>query len=126
MHAKLSRYMTTLGLFAMIFYGGMMAMGVMSVDMMPQFLVSVVIFLTSGRVMRKAAKRMRGSQRFDPRVSAIKPTAADFKQPILEWVAGVSVLLVMAVALMKPVDLTISDAWHDLKVDDLYYSTTVP
>jgi len=126
MHAKLSRYMTTLGLFAMIFYGSMMAMGVMSVDMMPQFLVSAVIFLTSGRIMRKAAKRMRGPKRFDPRISAIKPTAADMKQPILEWVAAVSVLLVMAVALMKPVDLTISDAWHDLKVDDVYYSTTIP
>jgi len=126
MHAKLSRYMTTLGLFAMIFYGSMMAMGVMSVDMMPQFLVSAVIFLTSGRIMRKAAKRMRVPKRFDPRISAIEPTAADMKHPVLEWVAAVSVLLVMAVALMKPVDLTMSDAWHDLKVDDLYYSATVP
>ena len=126
MHAKLSRYMTTLGLFAMIFYGSLMAMGILSVDMMPQFLVSAVIFLSSGRVMRKAAKKMRRPQRFDPRVSAIKPTAADVRQPILEWVAAVSVLLVMAVALMKPVDLTLSDAWHDLKVDDLYYSTTIP
>ena len=114
MHAKLSRYMTTLGLFAMIFYGSMMALGMMSVDMMPQFLVSAVIFLTSGRIMRKAARRMRKPQRYDPRISAIEPTAADLKQPILEWVAAVSVLLVMAVALMKPVDLTISDAWHDM------------
>ncbi len=126
MHAKLSRYMTTLGLFAMIFYGSMMALGVMSVDMMPQFLVSAVIFLTSGRIMRKAAKRMRQPRRHDPRLSAVEPTAADMKQPILEWVAAVSVLLVMAMALMKPVDLTISDAWHDMKVDDVFYSATVP
>jgi len=126
MHAKLSRYMTTLGLFAMIFYGSLMAAGVMSIDMMPQFLVSAVIFLTSGRIMRKAAKRMRKPQRFDPRINAIEPTAADLKQPILEWVAAVSVLLVMAVALMKPVDLTIVDAWHDMKVDDVFYSATIP
>jgi hypothetical protein len=126
MHAKLSRYMTTLGLFAMIFYGSLMAMGFLSVDMMPQFLVSAVIFLTSGRIMRKAAKKMRRPQRSDPRIDAIEPTAADAKQTVLEWVAAISVLLVLAVALMKPVDLTISDAWHDMKVDDLYYSATVP
>jgi len=69
---------------------------------------------------------MRRPQHFDPRIGAVKPTAADLKQPVLEWVAALSVLLVMAVALMKPVDLTISDAWHDLKVDDVYYSTTIP
>ena len=58
MNARLSTQMTLLGICAMAFYGVMLGTGVFSTDLMPQFIISAVIFLSSGKIMRKAAQRM--------------------------------------------------------------------
>ncbi len=113
--------MTALGLFSMAFYGAMMTMGLLSVNMMPQFVISAVIFLTSGRIMKKAARKLRSRN-----AVAVRPVAADMSWSWLNWAAALSVLSVMAVFMMKPVDVSYSDALHRLKVSDLYYATSVP
>ena len=58
MNSKLSLQMTLLGLGVLAFYAGMLATGRVSVEVLPQFAVSAIIFLCSGRVMRQMAARL--------------------------------------------------------------------
>ena len=57
MNANLSQKLTLLGLCAMAFYGLMLASGQAGLDVMPQFLVSALVFLFSGRLIRMAGAR---------------------------------------------------------------------
>jgi len=55
MNAKIGQHMTLLGICAMAFYGAMLASGKLSIDVMPQFVVSAAIFLRR----KKRANRNR-------------------------------------------------------------------
>ena len=58
MNAKLSRQMTLLGLGVLAFYASMLATGRVSLEVLPQFAISAVIFLSSGKIMRQIAARL--------------------------------------------------------------------
>lgn len=131
MNAKISQHMTLLGICAMAFYGAMFASGKLSIEVMPQFVISAAIFLTSGRVMRKAARLMTK----DDDEPAEKKKAQETERPetdwsfltqLLNWTAALVVLGVMAIFLMKPIGLGWSEAFSSTVANDQYFAGHVP
>jgi hypothetical protein len=126
-NAKMSQHMTLLGLCAMVFYGAMLASGVLSLADMPQFLVSAIIFLTAGRYLRVAARAGE-----DESEAPVKPKK---KRPepdwpwltaLLNWTAALLVIGVMAILLMKPVGLSWKDAISETRAHEHYYGAVIP
>ncbi|MDO3378964.1 hypothetical protein [Geoalkalibacter halelectricus] len=131
MNAKLSQHMTLLGLCAMAFYGVMLATGKLSVDVMPQFVISAVIFLTSGQIMRKAA-RIR-SQDQDEAQAKQQTEKVEREEPdwpfltnLLNWTAALLVVGVMAILIMKPAGVTFSEAFSETVAQENYFAGHVP
>ena len=60
MNTHPSQQMTLLGLATMACYAVLLATGTVGIDVMPQFAVSAIIFLSSGRLMRQAARKLLG------------------------------------------------------------------
>ena len=121
MNAKLANYMTTLGLVAMAFYGILMAAGTLSLNVMPQFIISAVIFLSSGRIMKKAARRMRSRE-----AVAEMPLFAFINWKYVNWTASFFTIVVMAVIMLKPIGVAPAEALHGGLVSDLFYAGAVP
>jgi len=110
MNAKMGQQLTILGLGAMAFYGIMLSTGNLSIEVMPQFLVSAVIFLTSGRIMRTAAKNLGDSEA--EQNERLKGTEADWPwlTALLNWTAAMLVIGIMAIILMKPAGVSLLEA----------------
>ena len=60
MNAKLSRQMTLLGLGVLAFYAGLLGTGQASLEILPQFAISAVIFLSSAELMRQIGPQLGG------------------------------------------------------------------
>ena len=58
MNAKLSIQMTLLGLGVMVFYAGLLATGQVSMEILPHYAISAIIFLCSGKMLRQMAARL--------------------------------------------------------------------
>lgn len=108
MNAKLGQQMTILGLCAMAFYGLMLGTGTLSIEVMPQFVISAVIFLTSGQIMKKAARRLPAKEKKE-----IKRLTSEEDWPWLtaltNWVAAFMIIGLMAIFLMKPIGVPIGE-----------------
>ncbi|MDY6849118.1 MAG: hypothetical protein AB7F20_14290 [Geoalkalibacter sp.] len=133
MNAKIGQHMTLLGICAMAFYGAMLASGKLSIDVMPQFVVSAAIFLTSGRIMRRAARMMardnEEEQEEEEKTRKSKPIEADwpFLTQLLNWTAALLVVGVMAIFLMKPIGLSWSESFSSADIsDDHFFSKHIP
>jgi xanthine/uracil permease len=122
METKLSNYMTLIGLCAMAFYGVMMATGAMSLSVMPQFIISAIIFLTSGRIMKKAARRMRNSREAVAEV----PLFFGIKWRSFTWPAALIALLIMILLMIKPIGVSPQDLLSKTEPSDLFYAPAVP
>jgi hypothetical protein len=123
MDSRLSNYMTLIGLCAMAFYGVMMATGTMSVSVMPQFIISAVIFLTSGRIMKKAARRMRSRSR---EAVAEPPLFFGVNWRSLTWPAALIALLIMVLLMIKPIGVSPQDILSKTEPSDLFYAPAIP
>lgn len=131
MNAKLSQHMTLLGLCAMAFYGVMLATGKLSIDVMPQFAVSALIFLTSGRLMRKAARIMTEEKDEDQEQVLTKKVEREepdwpFLTNLLNWTAALLVVGIMALIIMKPVGVSFTDAFSETLAHESFYAGHVP
>ncbi len=127
MNSKLSQHMTLLGICAMAFYGVMLGTGRMSIDVMPQFIISAVIFLSSGHIMRKAARTMaRDEAAKKEKQSARKEPDWPWLTALLNWTAAFLVVGVMAIFLMKPIGLTFEDALDLAMAPEHYFAGAVP
>jgi hypothetical protein len=122
MDTRLSNYMTLIGLCAMAFYGVMMATGTMSLSVMPQFIISAIIFLTSGRIMKKAAKRMRRSSEAVAQV----PLFFGFNWRSITWPAALIALLIMILLMIKPIGVSHQDIFSQTEPSDLFYAPAIP
>lgn len=122
MDTRLSNYMTLIGLCAMAFYGVMMATGTMSISVMPQFVISAVIFLTSGRIMKKAAKRMRSSREAVAEV----PLFFGVNWRNFTWPALLIALLIMILLMIKPIGVSPQDLLSKTEPSDLFYAPAIP
>jgi uncharacterized membrane protein len=127
MNARLSRQMTLLGICAMAFYGIMLGTGIFSVDIMPQFIISAVIFLSSGKIMRKAARCMVRDEEEEP---ATRPKRKEADWPwltaLLNWTAAFLIVGLMAIFLMKPIGVSLTDALQITTAPDQFFANSVP
>jgi len=125
-NAKMGQHMTLLGLGAMAFYGIMLSSGHLSIEVMPQFLVSAVIFLCSGRVMRMAARSLQQ----DEREETVRPRRPEMDWPwltaLLNWSAAMLVIGVMAIILMKPAGVSLRDALGHSFAQEQYFAGAIP
>lgn len=127
MNAKLGTYMMTLGFATLGFYGAMMAMGLVSIEFLPQFAISAVLFLSSGRIMRKMARRMARDEAEEekPDLDRSEPDWP-WLTGLLNWSAALLVVGVMAVFLMKPLGLSFQEALNLSAANDHFFATAVP
>ena len=110
MNAKMGQRLTLLGLGAMAFYGIMLSTGNLSLEVMPQFLVSAVIFLSSGRIMRLTAKSL-GDSEAEENERPKRPEADwPWLTALLNWTAAMLVIGLMAIILMKPSGVSFREA----------------
>ncbi len=125
MNAKMSQHLTLLGLCAMAFYGAMLATGTLTLEVMPQFLVSALIFLTAGRLMRRGI-----SLREDDEGSVLKKTRIEADWPwltgLLNWSAALLLIGVMAIFVMKPIGVSFLDALSQTVAHEQFFAGAVP
>lgn len=130
MGAKISHCMTLLGICSMAFYAIMMSLGLLPVDLMPQFLISSVIFLTSGRVMRKAARAMVRDEAEEEENQEVRRTASPADWPwltgLLNWTGVILVVGLMAIFLMKPIGISLQEALSASAAHEQFFATAVP
>ncbi|MBE0598120.1 MAG: hypothetical protein IH614_12700 [Desulfuromonadales bacterium] len=130
MGAKISNCMTLLGICSMAFYAIMMSLGLLSVDLMPQFLVSSVIFLTSGRIMRKAGRAMVRDEAEEEEAAPPRLTAAPADWPwltgLLNWTGALLIIGIMAIFLMKPIGISLQEALSASAAHEQFFATAVP
>jgi type IV secretory pathway VirB2 component (pilin) len=126
MNAKMSQQLTLLGLGAMAFYGIMLSTGNLSIEVMPQFLVSAVIFLSSGRIMRAAAKALGDSETEENE----RPKRPEADWPwltgLLNWTSALLVIGIMAIILMKPTGISFIEALNHSAPPAHYSAEFVP
>lgn len=127
MNAKLAQHMTLLGLCVMVFYGLMLGTGNMTLEVMPQFVISAVIFLTSGRLMKKGAAGRQSE------ASDSEKVKHDREEPdwawltlLLNWLAALTVIGLMAIMLMKPIGVSLVDALTENMNQDHFFADSVP
>lgn len=120
MNANLSNQITLLGLVAMIFYGVLLATGTVGTDIMPQFIASALIFLSSGRLMRKPAKQ-RSDEDEKPEQEK-KEINWDKMSLLLNWGMSVLIISTMTIWVMKPTDVTFVEALLSLIPEETTYT----
>jgi hypothetical protein len=126
MNAKMGQQLTLLGLGALVFYGIMLSTGNLSIEVMPQFLVSAVIFLSSGRIMRLAAKNLGDSEAEEN--EQVKRPEADWPwlTALLNWTAAMLVIGIMAIILMKPAGVSFFEVFSHTVTTAHYSAEFVP
>ena len=106
MHANLSRQISLLGFGAMLFYAALLATGQVSIEVLPQFAVSAIFFLFSGKIMRQMANRMPEKEKEEKERPEIDWA---FRTSILNWMAAILIISVMVIVLVKPADTSYTD-----------------
>lgn len=100
---SLNRQMTLLGLIALIYYGTLVSVGVLSTDVMPQFLATAIIFLSSGRLARMARKSSRVKSNDQGNEEQKKEPDWALRTQILNWTMTLVIVAALALWVMKPV-----------------------
>lgn len=107
MNAKLSRQMTLLGLGVLAFYAGVLGTGHASLEILPQFAISAVIFLSSGKIMRQMATKLPAKEETES--EEVQEPNWDLRNLVLNWVAAATVVSIVALFLVKPASMTFND-----------------
>lgn len=104
MKTNLSRQMTFLGLGALIFYSMLLASGEASIEILPQYAISIVFFLFSGKMLRQTA---RSSDETKQQEEDKKPQPDwALRTTVLNWVAASLILCAITLFLVKPAGMT--------------------
>ena len=126
MNAKMGQQMTLLGLGAMAFYAIMLSSGHLSVEVMPQFLVSAVIFLCSGRILRLSARGLKEDENEEATVNRRPEPDWPWLTALLNWSAAMLVIGAMAIVLMKPAGVSLRDALGHSFAHEQYFAGAIP
>lgn len=127
MNVKLSKQMTLLGLAAMVFYAVLLATGTVGLDVMPQFMVSAVIFLSSGRLMRRIASQLPKEERPKKPQRVRSEPDWEWLSQFLNWFMALLIIGVLALWAMKPVGVSFFDALTQHQpAGHTYYSDAIP
>ena len=107
MNAKLSRQMTPLGLGVLAFYAGVLGTGHASLEILPQFAISAVIFLSSGKIMKQMAEKLPAKEKTES--EEVEEPNWELRNLVLNWVAAAAVVSIVALFLVKPASMTFND-----------------
>lgn len=115
MNSNLSQQMTLLGLAAVAFYAVMLGTGVVGFDVMPQFMISAVIFLSSGRLMRMAARNLPAKEVDEEKEKKKEKRPRKeldwaWLSQFLNWAMALIIIGVLALWVMKPIGVSMVDA----------------
>lgn len=121
MNTNLSRQITFLGFGAMAFYAALYATGEVSVEILPQFAVSAIFFLFSGKIMRQLARRMPERPKKDQ-----SEVDWAYRTIILNWVAAGIIISTMILVLAKPANVTYLELLQMTSGEDVYPIMTLP
>lgn len=123
MKGNLGHYLTILGLCALGFYGVMFGCGLLRIEAMPQFVVTAVIFLSAGRMMRKVRL---GSDDEETDAPARREPDWAWLTALMNWTAALVIIALMAILLMKPADLSLRDALRFSTAHKSFFAGAVP
>lgn len=107
MKAKLSRQMTLLGLGVLAFYAGVLGTGHASLEILPQFAISAVIFLSSGKIMKQIAEKLPAKA--ETEAEEVEEPNWELRNLVLNWVAAAAVVSIVALFLVKPVSMSFNE-----------------
>jgi len=113
----------------MVFYAIMLSSGNFSVEVMPQFLVSAVIFLSAGRIMRVAARSLGRDEAEEtkcPKDSKGPELDWPWLTALLNWTAATVIIGIMAILLMKPAGVSVLDAFSHTFSHEHFSAEFVP
>ncbi|OQY19630.1 MAG: hypothetical protein B6I36_03640 [Desulfobacteraceae bacterium 4572_35.1] len=106
MYTKLSKVMTILGLVVMGFYALMLSSGKFTLEVVPQFTIAAVMFLSSGQIIKKIARRIhRNRQQQD------NSKQSNFDLQLLFWVIGIILLMLLSLLLLVPFGVSIENTY---------------
>lgn len=109
---KLSQQMTFLGVVALMYYVILLAMGILSAAVMPQFLVTAIIFISSGRLIRNGARRRTDEDEDDSKKKPkVEPNWAFWTQ-VLNWGMAILILCALGLWVVKPVGVSFLEFLH--------------
>jgi DNA-binding transcriptional LysR family regulator len=108
MNAKFSLQMTLLGLGVMVFYAGMVMTGQVSMEILPHYAISALIFLCSGRIMRQMAAKLPPRADIAENPYRLIPDWS-MRTAMLNWVAAGLLVSIMALFLVKPDGMTFTE-----------------
>jgi hypothetical protein len=107
MKAKLSRQMTLLGLGVLAFYAGVLGTGHASLEILPQFAISAVIFLSSGKIMKQMAEKLPAKEETEG--EEVEEPNWEMRNLVLNWVAAAAVVSIVALFLVKPASMSFNE-----------------
>jgi len=125
-NARLSQHLTLLGLCSMIFYGVMLGTGKLSIEVMPHFVISAVIFLTSGRLMRKGARSQEEVDKEEEKRKKQAEVDWEWFTAMFNWTMALVVMGTLTIFLMKPLGSSFIQALKNVTPHAHYVDTTVP
>ena len=126
MNAKLSQQMSLLALAALVCYAALLATGLVSLEVMPQFVVSALIFLTSGRLMRKPALNREDEEEPEEKNQKLSEEDWDWLSLLLNWTMSLLILGLLALWLMKPIGVDLVEALQQSSAHEGFFSGYVP
>ena len=107
MNAKLSRQMTLLGLGVLAFYAGVLGTGHASLEILPQFAISAVIFLSSGKIMKQMAAKLPAKEESEQ--AELEEPDWELRTLVLNWIAAATVVSIVALFLVKPASMSFDE-----------------
>lgn len=126
MKGNLGQYMTALGLCALGFYGIMFGCGYLGLAAMPQFVVTALIFLTAGRMLKKV--RLGSAEEEEEKDTEELRREPDWPwlTAFMNWTAALLIIALLAILLMKPAELSLLDAFKFSPAQSSFFAGAVP
>ena len=85
----------------MVFYAGLLVSGHASLEILPHYSISALIFLCSGKLLRQMAANLPARELEEPAPERLVPDWP-MRTAMLNWVAAGLLVTVMAVFIAKP------------------------
>lgn len=126
MKGNLGQYLTALGFCALGFYGVMVGCGYLGLEAMPQFVVTAAIFLTAGRMLRKA--RFGNAEEEEETDKGVLRREPDWPwlTAFMNWTAALLIIALMAIMLMKPAELSLLEIFKFSSGQSSFFAGAVP
>lgn len=126
MKGNLGQYLTVLGLCALGFYSVMFGCGYLDLAAMPQFIVTAVIFLTAGRMLKKV--RLGTAEEEEEKEGGPLRREPDWAwlTAFMNWTAALLIIALMALLLMKPAELSLLEALKFSPAPTSFFAGAVP